>query len=84
MLAQLGQAGWYNAGTDDHGAHRLVADLEHIDGAESTYRPIVEALVANLMERTFRSTDQAKKVRLGALEMRARLILKRWKGRNVN
>jgi len=69
---------------DDHEAHRLVADLERSDGTESTYRPAPEALIADLMERTFRSNDPDEKVRLAHLEMRARTILKRWKGRNVN
>ncbi len=74
----------YDAEMDDREAHRLVYDLERLDGAEGIYRPNLEALIADLMERTFKSTDQAETVRLAHVEMRARTILKRWKGRNLN
>jgi len=69
---------------DDHEAHRLVGDLERTDGAESVYRSTLEALVADLMERTFKSTDQAEKARLATPEMRTRLILRRWSKWNAN
>jgi hypothetical protein len=65
----------YSARMNDREAYGLIADLERSDGAESTYRPTVETSVADLMERTFNSTDQDEEVRLD---------LKCWKGRNVN
>ena len=49
---------------DDQEARRPIADLERSDWAKSAYQPIVEALAADLMERTLTSTDNAEKVRL--------------------
>ena len=62
----------------------IVLDLERDLGPESVHRPVVEKLVADLQERTYRSTDEAEKVRLASLESRARLILDRWRKRDTN
>ena len=65
-------------------ATALIEDLEHRPGPESTYRPALETLIADLMEQTYRSTDVTKRVTLAKLETRARLILLRWLKQGTN
>ncbi len=69
---------------DFRNATATVVDLEHHLGPESIHRPVVVELIADLQERTFRSTDEAEKVQLASLELRARLILDRWRKRGTN
>ena len=63
---------------------RLLTRLEHYPGPESTYRPTLERMIADLMEQTYRSTDASQKITLATLEMRARLIRERWLKQGTN
>ena len=59
--------------------------VEHNPRApESVYRPVIEKLIAELMDATFEATDTDMKVRLASLELRARALLERWEVRGVN
>ncbi len=69
---------------DFRNATAIVIDLERHLGPESVHRPVVVELIADLQERTFRSTDGPQKVRLASLELRARMILNRWLKRDTN
>ena len=69
---------------DRHDGTALVVGLERDLGAESVYRCTLLSFIADLQERTYRSTDDGEKVRLATLELRARLILNRWKKRDTN
>ncbi len=58
--------------------------LENILRPESIHRPHLEKLVADLQEATFQAVGDDAKARLAALEMRARMVLKRWDNDSVN
>lgn len=62
----------------------LVAGLEIDPNLVPAYYGEHEASIAWLMQRTFDSKDSAEKTRLAAVEMRARLVLERWKKQNRN
>ena len=62
----------------------FVSNLEQNLGPESAHRRSLEGLIAELMEETFRSNDPSEKALLASVEMRARLILERWKKSEVN
>ena len=53
-----------------------IATIEHVEHnprvPESVDRPVIESLIAELMDATFDATDADNKVRLAALELRAR------------
>ena len=77
-------ASGYDVSMQLHDAHQFVASLERDLGPESIYKSSVVNLIADLQEETYRSTDEREKVRLASLELRARLILDRWRKREVN
>jgi hypothetical protein len=60
-------------------ATRLILDLEkgRVPFDESTYRPQIEQVIADLMKHTFESKDREVKMFLASLEYRARLIRER-------
>jgi hypothetical protein len=57
---------------------RYLRDLETTRPSPAFRRAGVVEIVAELMELTYRSTDQDEKVRLAVLELRARALLERW------
>ena len=62
----------------------FVSGLEADLRPESLYRQTLEGIIAELVDATFESTDPNEKALLATVEMRARLILDRWKKLNLN
>ncbi len=62
----------------------LVAELEIDPDLVPAYYGELATSIAWLMQRTFDSKDSAEKARLATVEMRARLVLERWKKQNRN
>ena len=64
--------------------HDLVTELEFDPDLVPAYYGELESSIDWLMQRTFDSKDSAEKTRLVMVEMRARLVLERWKKQNRN
>ena len=62
----------------------LIRTLEADPSRVPAFYTDLEAAIEWLMDTTFEATDQDEKVRLAATEMRARLVLERFKMANVN
>ena len=62
----------------------LVANLERDPQRLPAFHGELEAAVTWLMDRTFEETNPDEKVRLAATEMRARLVLERYRKGNAN
>ena len=60
-------------------AATLVRALEADPSRVPAFYTDLEAAIRWLMDTTFETTDQDEKVRLAATEMRARLVLERFK-----
>ena len=63
---------------------KLVRTLEADPSRVPAFYIDLEAAIEWLMDTTFETKDQDEKVRLAATEMRARLVLERFKKANVN
>ncbi len=63
---------------------RLVAELEHDPGQVPAFYGELESAIRWLMDTTFESEDPSEKTRLAATEMRARLVLERFKKLGIN
>ena len=74
----------HNAPMNLPAAAAFVERLEHDLAPESIHRPALESVIATLTDATFEATDETEKARLAALELGARLILKRWDQVGVN
>lgn len=62
----------------------LVRDLEHAPSQVQAYYAELERAISWLMDRTFESDCPDEKVRLAAIELRARGVLECWKQAAVN
>ncbi len=62
----------------------LVAELEHDPEQVPAFYGELESAIRWLMDTTFESKDPAEKSRLAATEMRARLVLERFRKGNAN
>ncbi len=62
----------------------LIAELEHDPEQLPAYYGELECAIRWLMDTTFKSEDPAEKTRLAATEMRARLVLERYRKGNAN
>lgn len=62
----------------------LVRDLEQAPFQVQTYYSELERTISWLMDRIFESTSPDEKVRLAALELRARGVLERYRKARVN
>ena len=62
----------------------LIAELEHDLERLPAYYGELESAIRWLMDTTFESKDPAEKTRLAATEMRARLVLERYRKGNAN
>ena len=65
-------------------AESLIGELEHAPSRVQAYHGDLEKAISWLMDRAFESTDPDEKVRLAALELRARGVLKCWRQAAVN
>ena len=63
---------------------QLVGDLEADLSRVPAYHTELEATIRWLMDVTFTSTDPKEKARLAATELRARLVLERFRKAGVN
>ncbi len=63
---------------------RLVAELEHDPQQLPAFYIELESAILWLMDTTFESEDPDEKSRLAATEMRARLVLERFRKGNAN
>ena len=57
----------------------LVAELERDPEQVPAYHGNLESALKWLMDATFKSTDPKEKTYLASIEMRARLVLERWR-----
>ncbi len=62
----------------------LVRELERYPTRVQAYYGDLEAAIAWLMDVTFKATDPNEKRRLAATELRARLLLERFRKRDAN
>ena len=62
----------------------LVRELERSPSRVPAYYGDLERAIRWLMDETFKSEDTHETVLLAATEMRARLVLERWKGQDRN
>ena len=62
----------------------LIAGLEHNPEQLPAFYGELESTIRWLMDTTFESEDPAEKTRLAATEMRARLVLERYRKGNAN
>ncbi len=62
----------------------LIAELEHDPQQLPAFYGELESAILWLMDTTFESKDPAEKSRLAATEMRARLVLERFRKGNAN
>ena len=62
----------------------MVAELERDPERLPAYYGELESAIRWLMDLTFESKDPHEKTRLAATEMRARLVLERFRNQNVN
>lgn len=62
----------------------LVRELERSPSRVPAYYGDLEKAILWLMDATFESEDKDERVLMAATEMRARLVLERWKGHDVN
>ena len=62
---------------------RLLLSHGHSEHIQSHHGEL-EAAILWLMDTTFESTDPAEKARLATAEMRARLVLKRFRKQDIN
>ena len=62
----------------------LVRTLEADPSRVPAFYTDLEAAIRWLMDTTFETADQDEKVRLAATEMRARLVLERFRKANLN
>ena len=62
----------------------LVAELERDPERVPAFYGELESSIACLMQLTFESNDPMEKARLAVVEMRARLVLERWRMHNRN
>ena len=69
---------------DPCGCQALVAELEHDPERVPAYYGELESAIRWLMDTTYLEPDAAKRTRMAAVEMRARLVLERFRKQNVN
>ena len=62
----------------------LIAELEHNLEQLPAFYGELESAIRWLMDTTFESENPAEKTRLAATEMRARLVLERYRKGNAN